>query len=78
MKIILVMLVQSSQGSGALAADVRFTSRIMGYEDESATPEVTWKTCALPGELLMENDHQWLPEPLHFIGAVAAKESQYC
>lgn len=42
MKIILVMLVQSSQGSGALAADVRFTSRIMGYEDESATPEVTW------------------------------------
>lgn len=40
-KIILAMLVQSLRGSGALAADARFPSRITGCGGESATPEVT-------------------------------------
>ena len=40
-KVILVVLVQSSRGSGALAADVRFPNRITGCGVESATLEVT-------------------------------------
>lgn len=77
MKITLAVLIQSSRGSGALAADVRFPSRITGCGSEPATPEVTYKTRASTEELLMGNDHQCVPESLRFVAAGAAKQSQH-